>query len=61
MMLANVDVSERAFILSALVEVVGDVGSREHQGFLGTPLAVHPCLGVGVQIGEVSKVPRIQP
>ena len=32
-------------MLHALVEVVDDVGDREHHGFLGTPLEAHPPLG----------------
>ena len=60
-MLENIDVNDRAFIPSVRAGEVGDIGTREHQGFLGTPWEDHLCLEVVVQISGVSKVSNIPP
>ena len=44
-MFALTNTSEVMLMLSVLVEVVDDVGDREHHGFLGAPLEAHPPLG----------------
>ena len=41
------------FTLGMLVEMVDDLGNREHQGFLEVSTEVHPLLGVGVLKEEV--------
>ena len=53
--------SEGMLILSVLAKVGGGAEGKEGHSFLHTPLVVHPLLGVGVPIGEVIKVPNIQP
>ena len=46
-------------MLSMLVEVVDDIGNREHCGFLEAPLEAHPSLG-GALFEAVTKLLCIQ-
>ena len=56
MMFMLTDMSEVALAFGMLVEVVDDVGDREHHGILDIPLEAHPLFGVGVLIEEAIKV-----
>ena len=56
MMFALTDMTEVVIMFSMLVQVVDDVGDREHQGILDVSLEAHPLLGVEVLIKEVIKV-----
>ena len=47
------DTSRLALTFGMLLEVVDDVGDREHQGILDTSLEAHPLLGVGVLIEKM--------
>ena len=51
----------KMLIRSMLFEVVGGIEDKEDHDFLETLLVVHPHLGVGVLIREVSKVPSSLP
>ena len=53
--------SKGMLILSILVKIGGGTEGKEGHSFLETPVVVHPLLGVGVLIGDVIKVPDIQP
>ena len=53
------DMSEIALAFGVLVEVVDDVGNREHQEILDTSLEAHPLLGVGILIEEGLKFPAL--
>ena len=55
MILMLKNMSKVVFMFSVLVEVVDDVGDREHQGILEASPELHPLLGVGVLIEEVIK------
>ena len=50
------DISKVILKLSMSVEVVDDVGDREHQGILDASLQAHPLLWMGVPIKEAIKV-----
>ena len=55
------DLSREMLILSVLVHVVGSAEDKEDHSFLETLLVVHPLLGMGVLIREVTEVPSSQP
>ena len=55
-MFALMDMSEVVLKLGMLVEVVDDVGEREHQGILDAFPAAHPLLELGVVIEAAIKV-----
>ena len=59
MMFALIHMSDMALMLAVLVEVVDNVGNREHCGFLEAPLESHPPMG-GALIEAVTKVLCIQ-
>ena len=48
-------------IVSILVKVIGSTEDKEDHSFLETLLVVHPLVGVGVPVGEVTDVPSSQP
>ena len=50
------DRNKVVLILNALVEVLDDVGDREHCGFLEVPLEAYDPQGVGVLMKEATKV-----
>ena len=54
-MFALMNMSEMALMLGMLVEVVDNVGDREHKGFLEAPQEAHPLMGVVVLMEGVVK------
>ena len=58
-MFALMNMSDMALMLGVLVELVDNVGNREHCGFLEAPMESHSPLG-GALIEAVTKVLCIQ-